>query len=31
MFLAGQSPEQPTISSLASLSNVDGIYIDEDE
>lgn len=30
-FLAGQSPEQPTIASLASLPNVDGIYFDEDE
>ncbi|KAL8898203.1 MAG: hypothetical protein Q9207_006821 [Kuettlingeria erythrocarpa] len=30
-FLAGQSPEQPTVSSLASLSNVDGVYLDEDE
>jgi phosphopantothenoylcysteine decarboxylase len=30
-FLAGQSPEQPAISSLALLSNVDGVYLDEDE
>lgn len=30
-FLAGQSPEQPTISSLPSLPNVDGVYLDEDE
>ena len=30
-FLAGQSPEQPTLSSLAQLPNVDGIYLDEDE
>lgn len=30
-FLAGQSPEQPTISSLALLPNVDGVYLDEDE
>ena len=30
-FLAGQSIEQPTISSLASLQNVDAVYIDEDE
>ncbi|KAK7217175.1 hypothetical protein V2G26_005178 [Clonostachys chloroleuca] len=30
-FLAGQSPEQPAVSSLASLSIVDGIYLDEDE
>ncbi|MCJ1229035.1 hypothetical protein MMC12_005699 [Toensbergia leucococca] len=30
-FLAGQSPEQPTISSLALLPNVDAVYIDDDE
>ncbi len=30
-FLGGQSSEQPTISSLALLANVDGIYLDEDE
>lgn len=30
-FLAGQSPEQPTVSSLASLPNVDGVYLDQDE
>lgn len=30
-FLAGQSPEQPTVSSLATLPNVDGVYLDEDE
>ena len=30
-FLAGQSLEQPTVSSLASLANVDGVYLDEDE
>jgi hypothetical protein len=30
-FLAGQSLEQPTVSSLASLANVDGVYFDEDE
>lgn len=30
-FLAGQSIEQPTISSLALLPNVDAIYVDEDE
>jgi len=30
-FLGGQSLEQPTISSLALLANVDGIYLDEDE
>jgi phosphopantothenoylcysteine decarboxylase len=30
-FLAGQSPEQPTVASLASLPNVDGVYLDEDE
>jgi len=31
LFLAGQSPEQPTLASLALLPNVDGIYLDEDE
>ena len=30
-FLAGQSPEQPILSSVAQLPNVDGIYLDEDE
>lgn len=30
-FLAGQSAEQPNISTLASLPNVDGIYVDSDE
>ena len=30
-FLAGQSPEQPTVSSLAYLPNVDGVHLDEDE
>jgi phosphopantothenoylcysteine decarboxylase len=30
-FLAGQSLEQPTISSLALLPNVDAVYLDEDE
>lgn len=30
-FLAGQSPEQPTVSSLSSLPNVDGVHLDEDE
>lgn len=30
-FLAGQSPEQPTVESLFSLPNVDGVYRDEDE
>jgi phosphopantothenoylcysteine decarboxylase len=30
-FLAGQSEEQPTVASLASLPNVDGVYFDEDE
>jgi phosphopantothenoylcysteine decarboxylase len=30
-FLNGQSQEQPTIESLASLPNVDGIYQDKDE
>ncbi|CAF9938669.1 MAG: hypothetical protein HETSPECPRED_001148 [Heterodermia speciosa] len=30
-FLAGQSVEQPPLSSLTSLPNVDAIYIDDDE
>ena len=30
-FLAGQSPEQPTITSLASLPNVDAVHLNEDE
>ncbi|CEJ56432.1 hypothetical protein PMG11_02639 [Penicillium brasilianum] len=30
-FLNGQSQEQPTIESLASLPNIDGIYQDKDE
>ncbi|KAB5585249.1 phosphopantothenoylcysteine decarboxylase [Coniochaeta sp. 2T2.1] len=30
-FLAGQSAEQPTVASLSSLPNVDGVYHDEDE
>ena len=30
-FLAGQSPEQPTVASLASLPNVDSVHQDEDE
>ncbi|KAB2574863.1 Flavoprotein [Lasiodiplodia theobromae] len=30
-FLAGQSPEQPTLASVASLPNVDAVYLDEDE
>lgn len=30
-FLAGQSAEQPTVESLASAPNVDGLYMDEDE
>jgi phosphopantothenoylcysteine decarboxylase len=30
-FLAGQSREQPSLASLSSLPNVDGIYHDEDE
>ena len=30
-FLAGQSPEQPALSSLASLPNVDSVHQDEDE
>ncbi|KAK8099751.1 flavoprotein [Apiospora kogelbergensis] len=30
-FLAGQSAEQPTVSSLRHLPNVDAVYVDEDE
>ncbi|KKY14531.1 putative phosphopantothenoylcysteine decarboxylase [Diplodia seriata] len=30
-FLAGQSPEQPELASIAALPNVDGVYLDEDE
>ncbi len=30
-FLAGQSPEQPTVSSLTSLPNVDGVHLDDEE
>jgi phosphopantothenoylcysteine decarboxylase len=30
-FLAGQSVEQPTVSSLLHLPNVDAIYRDRDE
>lgn len=30
-FLAGQSVEQPTLSSLTSLPNVDAVYLDQDE
>ncbi|KAK6839115.1 hypothetical protein PG989_016580 [Apiospora arundinis] len=30
-FLAGQSVEQPTVSSLRHLPNVDAVYVDEDE
>ncbi len=30
-FLAGQSSEQPTISSLLHLPNVDAVYRDRDE
>lgn len=30
-FLAGQSPEQPAVATLALLANVDGVYLDEDE
>jgi phosphopantothenoylcysteine decarboxylase len=30
-FLAGQSAEQPTVASLASLPNVDSVHRDEDE
>ena len=30
-FLAGQTPEQPTLSRLAHLPNVDGLYTDEAE
>lgn len=30
-FLAGQSPEQPPLSSLLATPGVDGIYLDDDE
>ncbi|KAK7512161.1 halotolerance protein [Phyllosticta citriasiana] len=30
-FLAGQSAEQPNLETIASMPNVDGIYLDEDE
>ncbi|KAI0018773.1 flavoprotein [Xylariomycetidae sp. FL0641] len=30
-FLAGQSPEQPSVSSLRALPGVDGVYADADE
>lgn len=30
-FLAGQSPEQPTVLSLLRLPNVDAVYRDQDE
>jgi phosphopantothenoylcysteine decarboxylase len=30
-FLAGRSPEQPTVASLALLPNVDSVHLDEDE
>ncbi|KAL9001222.1 MAG: hypothetical protein Q9169_000406 [Polycauliona sp. 2 TL-2023] len=30
-FLAGQSDEQPTLQHLRSISNVDGVFFDEDE
>lgn len=30
-FLAGQSPEQPTLSALDRIDGVDGIYLDKDE
>jgi phosphopantothenoylcysteine decarboxylase len=30
-FLAGQSAEQPTVSSLLAIPNVDGVYTDADE
>ena len=30
-FLAGQSPEQPTVASLSFLPNVDSVHQDEDE
>jgi phosphopantothenoylcysteine decarboxylase len=30
-FLAGQSPEQPTVASLILLPNVDSVHLDEDE
>ncbi|KAI0152859.1 flavoprotein [Xylariaceae sp. FL1272] len=30
-FLAGQSPEQPTVSALSDMPNVDAVYVDADE
>ena len=30
-FLAGQSPEQPTVAAVSALPNVDAVYQDEDE
>ena len=30
-FLTGQSPEQPTVTSLSALPNVDAVYQDEHE
>lgn len=30
-FLSGQSKEQPTVSALAALPNVDAVYVDADE
>lgn len=30
-FLAGQSPEQPTVSALGHIDGVDGVYTDKDE
>ncbi|KAJ3498401.1 hypothetical protein NLG97_g1146 [Lecanicillium saksenae] len=30
-FLSGQAAEQPSLTALASLPNVDGLYVDEDE
>lgn len=30
-FLSGQSKEQPTVSALTTLPNVDGVYVDADE
>ncbi|KIW05096.1 uncharacterized protein PV09_03653 [Verruconis gallopava] len=30
-FLRGQSPEQPSLASIAQIHGIDGIYLDEDE
>ncbi|KAJ6788629.1 hypothetical protein PWT90_08449 [Aphanocladium album] len=30
-FLAGQAVEQPSLATLSSLANVDGLYVDDDE